>query len=127
VSCLRTSVGEGGVNRSKDVKYVQFLLCDWRYCEGGVGIVVDGIVGPKTKAEIRAFQSKFTSVADGRVDPNGPSIKALETIHINSMISTIGASALRYSYLPAKPAVLGPLLWDTMVSRYFGALYDAFS
>lgn len=127
MSCLRNSVGDGGVNNSKDVKYVQFLLCDWRYCAGGTGIAVDGIVGPKTKAEIRAFQSKHTNITDGRVDPNGPSIRALETIHINNMISKIGASASRYGYLPGKPAVPGPLLWGTMVSRYFGALYEAFS
>jgi peptidoglycan hydrolase-like protein with peptidoglycan-binding domain len=115
------------VNRSKDVKYVQFLLCDWRYCGRGVGIVVDGIAGPKTKAAIREFQSKHTGIVDGRVDPTSPSIKALETMHINNLILNIGASASRYAYMPPKPAAPGPLFWDMMVNRYLSALYDAFN
>jgi peptidoglycan hydrolase-like protein with peptidoglycan-binding domain len=127
MSCLLASVGEGGVNRSREVKYVQFLLCDWQYCRGGVGIVVDGIVGPKTKAEIRKFQSECSGIVDGRIDPSGPSIKALETAHINSLILGIGVSASRYRYLPFKPAAFGPLLWDTLVSRYLSSLYNAFN
>ncbi|WP_412535231.1 peptidoglycan-binding domain-containing protein [Mesorhizobium sp. BAC0120] len=127
MSCLRGSVGEGGLNHSRDVKYVQFLLCDWRYCAGGVGIVVDGTAGPKTKAAIREFQTRHTGIVDGRVDPAGRSIKELENIHINSFVSQIGISASKYSYLPPKPAAPGPLSWSGIVDRYFSALYSSFS
>jgi peptidoglycan hydrolase-like protein with peptidoglycan-binding domain len=127
MSCLQTSVGEGGVNSSRDVKYVQFLLCDWGYSARRVAIVVDGIVGPQTKAEIKAFQSQYTGIVDGRVDPNGPSIKALEDAHINNLAFNIGTSASKYAYLLPKPAAPGPLSFDDMTSRYFSALYASFT
>jgi peptidoglycan hydrolase-like protein with peptidoglycan-binding domain len=127
MSSLGGSVGEGGTNCRRDVKYVQFLLCDWRYCNEGIGIDVDGIVGPITKAAIKEFQTKHTGIVDGRVDPTGPAIQALERIHIDNMISNLTESVSKYGYLrPTLPA-FGPLSWSNIVSRYLRELYDSFS
>ena len=67
------SVGQGGTNRPDDVRVVQQLLLEHGYDVG----VVDGIVGPRTIAAIRAFQSTFMARPDGRVDPGGATFKAL--------------------------------------------------
>lgn len=66
-SQLSASVGAGGVNRPVDVRRVQELLV-LRGVEPGP---VDGACGPRTVAAIRAFQSRFLSAPDGRVDIDG--------------------------------------------------------
>lgn len=64
---IEGSVGEGGRNRPEDVERVQQLLAD-----GGVNPgAIDGVVGAKTIAAIRKFQSAFLANPDGRVDPGG--------------------------------------------------------
>ena len=64
---ISASVGEGGENREEDVKTVQTLLA-----ENGVDPgVIDGDCGPKTIKAIRAFQARFLTEPDGRVDLDG--------------------------------------------------------
>jgi hypothetical protein len=75
---ITQSVGEGGANVSKDVRYVQLLLNVSRGGTGQTALKVDGIVGPKTLKAIEEFQRAKTVFHDDRVDPDGPTVKALE-------------------------------------------------
>ncbi|MDP2897758.1 MAG: peptidoglycan-binding domain-containing protein [bacterium] len=79
---ISASVGRmGGVNRPPDVKTVQELLNKVPPPEGGpkVRLAVDGICGPKTINAIQTFQLRHFGWkgADGRVDPNGPTLAKL--------------------------------------------------
>jgi hypothetical protein len=78
---LTRSVGQGGANVPADVRYVQFLLSDWLLGEGKEALKVDGKCGPLTNKAIIAFQADHTQHRDGRLDPGGPTIRALERIH----------------------------------------------
>ena len=73
---LTASVGIGGVNRYYDTITVQNLLNNVPLASGGPVPVLkeDGLCGPKTKKAIQTFQLKQFgwSLADGRVDPGGP-------------------------------------------------------
>lgn len=77
---IQGSVGTGGMNNSQHVLTVQYLLNCVPAGEGGPSpeLVVDGIVGPKTIAAIQKFQKARFNWADGRVDPTGNTIKALQ-------------------------------------------------
>jgi len=67
-STMGGSVGRGGKNNTADVKAVQKAL----------GLADDGKCGPKTIGAIEAFQKKQgRGKADGRIDPGGPTAKAL--------------------------------------------------
>jgi hypothetical protein len=82
---LSGSVGNGGTNRSPDVRIVQVVLNEWRAQNGFRPIAVDGMSGPETISAISAFQDKVTKIVDGRIDPNGPSWRALVAAH-NEMV-----------------------------------------
>jgi uncharacterized protein (TIGR02594 family) len=78
---LSGSVGRGGVNRPQDVKAVQELinkhigrLTPWR------PLVVDGRIGPLTIGAIEEFQRRIVHLSrpDGRVDPGGQTLRALQ-------------------------------------------------
>jgi Type VI secretion system (T6SS), amidase effector protein 4/Putative peptidoglycan binding domain len=71
---LTSSVGAGGTNHATDVRLVQQLLHDRGEDPG----TIDGVVGPKTIAAIRHFQSRFLARPDGRVDPDGRSFRELQ-------------------------------------------------
>ena len=66
---LGASVGRGGVNRKTDVRKVQRLLVSRGLDPGPV----DGACGKKTVKAIVAFQKRFLSTPDGRIDPDGRS------------------------------------------------------
>jgi Putative peptidoglycan binding domain/Penicillin-insensitive murein endopeptidase len=72
-SPISYSVGVGGNNRRDDVQAVQDLLND----RGGASLNPDGICGPATVAAIRKYQSTFMGRPDGRVEPNGATIRRL--------------------------------------------------
>lgn len=76
---IRGSVGQGGANRREDVRVVQMALNAVVSAAGGPvpSLAEDGYVGPKTVAAIRRFQTMWTRVVDGRVDPRGPTLRAL--------------------------------------------------
>lgn len=68
------SVGRGGRNRRADVKLVQEMLTRAKVDPGPI----DGLIGSKTRAGIKAFQEKFLySNPDGRIDVGGSSWAAL--------------------------------------------------
>jgi peptidoglycan hydrolase-like protein with peptidoglycan-binding domain len=94
---IQRSVGAGGANQFADVKYVQELLNRQTHPAYNFGkIGADGICGPQTINAIKNFQKNVVklSVPDGRVDPNGRTIGALE--------SGAGAPAATRPTMPAR-------------------------
>jgi hypothetical protein len=77
---ISASVGEGGVNRPDDVRLIQSALNDIEVEDGGPDplLAVDGIAGTLTKSAIARFQLPHIGFADSRVDPNGPTLRALD-------------------------------------------------
>jgi len=76
---ISAPVGVGGRNAGSDVATVQYLLNCVPASRGGPKpeLVIDGLCGPKTGAAIRNFQRVAGCVQDGRVDPNGGTLRAL--------------------------------------------------
>jgi peptidoglycan hydrolase-like protein with peptidoglycan-binding domain len=76
---ITASVGRGGRNLADDVRAVQSALNAQDVADGGPGVklAVDGLVGPLTIAAIEHYQRHHFGWADGRVDPDGPTIHAL--------------------------------------------------
>jgi peptidoglycan hydrolase-like protein with peptidoglycan-binding domain len=108
---ISKSVGKGGNNIKKDVRYVQALLNYWRQQNGRPEIKVDGLIGPKTIGAIEDFQRIKTGIVDGRVDPNGPSIKALEAA-FESYTRQVKAYSVLALVLSYDPALEQPMLND---------------
>ena len=77
---ISNTVGAGGANEVDDVVRVQSLLNEFRARNGRTLISVDGKVGAETIGAIRDFQQAVTHVVDGRIDPDGPAITALEEL-----------------------------------------------
>jgi len=73
---IAASVGAGGANRPDDVRVVQALLTARGIDPGPV----DGTVGPATIAAIKAFQRRFATWPDGRVDPGGRTLRELNGV-----------------------------------------------
>lgn len=73
------SVGAGAANVRADVRTIQAALNDVPNARGGPNppLNVDGIVGRLTLAAIKRFQQAHVRVVDSRVDPNGPTLSAL--------------------------------------------------
>ena len=74
------SVGKGGRNVFKDVAVVQHLINGCLHMLTPLSpLEADGKIGPKTVGAIQAFQEKVMSMKkpDGRVDPNGNTLKKL--------------------------------------------------
>lgn len=71
----------GGANLFHDTATIQYLLNCVPASKGGPleELDIDGIIGPKSLAAIRRFQQSAISKADGRVDPGGPTLEALNT------------------------------------------------
>lgn len=74
---IANTVGSRGVNRISDVFRVQLLLNVWRNSVRLPEITEDGLVGPETLEAINAFQKAKTGWVDGRIDPNGRTLRAL--------------------------------------------------
>jgi len=86
---ITASVGAAGRNRRPDVEIVQRLLTE----QGASPGPVDGLCGPRTVRAILSFQSGFLSHPDGRVDPNGLTLR-----HLN------GAGSSGSPHSPQTPA-----------------------
>jgi peptidoglycan hydrolase-like protein with peptidoglycan-binding domain len=84
-SVISAGVGFGAINQAGDTRLVQRLLNDVRAREGDQQLAVDGIAGPKTAAAIKQYQSGHGLVADGRIDPDGPTLKQLLKAHLDSL------------------------------------------
>ncbi|MEQ7125398.1 peptidoglycan-binding protein [Actinopolymorpha sp. B11F2] len=70
---IHASVGAGGTNEADDVRVVQDLLNR----AADASLDVDGDCGPKTKAAIADYQKSFLRRPDGRVDPDGQTLRRL--------------------------------------------------
>jgi hypothetical protein len=79
MSAIAASVGRGGINRQDDVRIVQNLLNKNRSF-GQSPITVNGLANAETIAAIEDFQRRALKLTnpDGRVDPNGNTLKALD-------------------------------------------------
>ena len=78
--CITASVGVGGKNAQADGVIIQVLL-NLNRPAALPPIAVDGAVGaPGTAAAIKEFQARVMGQAapDGRVDPGGGTLKALQ-------------------------------------------------
>jgi peptidoglycan hydrolase-like protein with peptidoglycan-binding domain len=73
------SVGQGGRNEPSDVRLIQTLLNRIPANLGGppTPLVVDALVGPKSVAAIRRFQTVTFGTADGLVDARNRTIRQL--------------------------------------------------
>jgi peptidoglycan hydrolase-like protein with peptidoglycan-binding domain len=91
---IEGSVGYSGRNMAAHVMTVQYLLNCVPANRGGPGteLAVDGIVGPMTLGAIRRFQTFNFGRADGRVDPNGKTLHALQSFdpYPNQTVQTAG-------------------------------------
>jgi peptidoglycan hydrolase-like protein with peptidoglycan-binding domain len=92
---LSASVGAGGANRPADGMAVQTLLNKFIVpgkLPGVEPLTTDGKVGARTIAAIRAFQQRFLAMAkpDGRVDPGGRTLGALNGSILQQPASTAG-------------------------------------
>ena len=75
---IKKSVGNKGKNEKADTKKIQELLNKHTKAGGFSKLSTDGIAGKKTTAAIKGFQTKaMGGKADGRVDPNGKTLGAL--------------------------------------------------
>ncbi|WP_419807701.1 peptidoglycan-binding domain-containing protein [Sphingomonas sp.] len=76
---IAASVGTGGRNAPTDVRAIQTALNDVDPARGGPTppLKVDGLCGPLTRAAIGRYQRGRVTPADGRVDPGGPTLRAL--------------------------------------------------
>lgn len=115
------SVGSGGENTLGDVYYVQLLLSDCRCRLALSPIAVDGVAGPKTIEAIRDFQQKSGLTADGRVDPNGATLKAIETMHLVGICNNTYSDSYR-KY--AKPGPTDVHIRQKLFQPYLKKLRD---
>lgn len=101
---IGSSVGKGGTNAKADVRIVQAFLNSTPPEDGGPLLLLaeDGIIGPKTQAAIDKIQKKVLRRQDGRIDPQGPTIKALTTLICNS--DSVPAGRLGLSGRPGQVA-----------------------
>jgi peptidoglycan hydrolase-like protein with peptidoglycan-binding domain len=93
---IGSSVGAGGINAKPDTLMIQQLLNSVPRGEGGPDLLLaeDGLIGPKTQAAINKFQKKVLSKPDGRIDPGGPTIKALIGVICDSPAVPLGRLGL---------------------------------
>ena len=117
-SPLHGSVGRGGMNRRDDVTIVQALLNDWFAAIARPTLKIDGLSGPRTVAAIQLFQSVFTAVVDGRADPMGPTIHALQCFHLGNVMKQVDKNSLGY----ARGSEIGKYSHKDIVMDYFNIL-----
>lgn len=79
---IAKSVGSGGRNNKADVRVVQTLLNNFIHALGLPALDPDGDCGDKTVKAIRKFQSQVVGLSspDGRVDPGGRTMNALNGV-----------------------------------------------
>jgi len=79
MASIQASVGREGVNRPGDVEAVQSLLNKFAKKLDVKALKVDGVAGPRTRTTIETFQRRIVGLKypDGRVDPNGKTLKSL--------------------------------------------------
>jgi murein DD-endopeptidase MepM/ murein hydrolase activator NlpD len=101
MATISASVGQGGVNRAPDVRTVQHLLNE--YFRASM-VPENGFCGPETITAIINVQKKFMSNPDGRVDPNGRTLKELQEANTDR-----GGPYFPFPKLPAHSWMIPPL------------------
>jgi len=90
--------------------YVQILINDYNARNGNSLIKIDGLMGPETIGAISAFQEQNAPVTDGRVDPDGATLRALETLHRTGVLSSVVWNPVMLQYLqkagPTDPSMV---------------------
>ena len=78
---ISASVGRAGRNAYEDVRVVQYLLNCVPAGRGGPAreLIIDGACGPLTTQAITGFQRALRGPTDGRVDPGGQTLQALQS------------------------------------------------
>jgi hypothetical protein len=101
---LMGPVGRGGTNQPLDVRTVQTLLNNHRL-PPLQKITVDGIIGPNTIAAIEEFQRRVVKMLlpDGRVDPGGKTLKALDSGAVATPSPTVGLISVKFSHGNKQP------------------------
>lgn len=100
---IDAAVGKNCPNRADDVRLVQFLLAVWQAHEkdtakllktlnGTKPISVDGVCGPNTLANIKAFEEfhKPAVNSDGRIDPLFSSPQSNKMFLLNTILFFAG-------------------------------------
>ncbi len=102
---ITASVGKGGVNKRVDVLTVQKLLNQHiRSITPLRPLAENGRVGPATLGAIEEFQRRVVGLTtpDGRVDPNGRTLRALNQ-HPVAPASITGTGSPRVTYSTSLP------------------------
>jgi len=116
---ITASVGAGGANISTDVRTIQAALNDVPSESGGPdpALAVDGVVGPLTLAAIKGFQQTHVSIVDSRIDPDGPTLAALNAepggnvpIAAQGLAAAAPRRQRRSDFLPPDPAIIPKVL-----------------
>jgi peptidoglycan hydrolase-like protein with peptidoglycan-binding domain len=115
------SVGSNGKNAPGDVMYVQILLNDWNARNNISLITIDGLIGPETIGAISVFQDQNAPVTDGRVDPNGATLAAIEGLHLTGVLSSVVWNQSMRAYLQ-KSGSSGPLAVQRLHQEYLKLL-----
>jgi peptidoglycan hydrolase-like protein with peptidoglycan-binding domain len=120
---LTGPVSQALQNNRGDVRYVQFLLNDWRREKGLETLAEDGIAGPLTDTAIRDFQQAETGIVDGRVDVDGPAIRKLEYLHIIRLAGYFDSPIVEhYAIRSMTPPMVGPVTISGQADRYLTAI-----
>ncbi len=139
---VEMGVGPGRANNRDDVALVQYLLNLWfkhpanagaRVAAGvasGAMLTVDGLIGPKTKARIKAFQTAMVSrgvnvIRDGCIDKikdidwmfvDGPSVAIYTMFYLNIQIKELYEyEMVRLHFRADFPERLREMLYKYMV------------
>lgn len=121
---ISQSVGVGGVNKKADVAIVQKLLNTHVDTLGLLALATEGDCGAKTIAAIKAFQTTILGVSNpnGRADPSGRTITALNTNTLNLLSGAAWWNANQARF--ANSAAVGDLTVDfrDKVTRFIAAM-----
>lgn len=95
-----------GHGKPDDIRTVQRFLNALAPAEGGPDLILaeDGICGPKTQAAINKFQKFSVGFVDGRIDPQGKTIRALTGFIVGSPTVPQGTLGQNAAGLPAANA-----------------------
>jgi peptidoglycan hydrolase-like protein with peptidoglycan-binding domain len=93
-----------GHGKPDDIRTVQRFLNALLPAEGGPDLVLaeDGICGPKTQAAINKYQKFAVGFVDGRIDPQGKTIRALTSFIVGSPTVPQGTLGQNDAGQPAK-------------------------
>ena len=83
---ITRSVGRAGANLSADVRIIQTMLRQANEDAGETGLdpgAVTGVISEQTIRAIETFQRRFWRNADGRVDPDGRTLRLLRQVTYN--------------------------------------------